>query len=78
MYFNDMMFSPQYVSPEYYSQIQTQVAQYHFEQNTEQVKALKAFQDMCEAVKKLDDQHQQELFVACLGVMAKEFRWTSH
>ncbi len=78
MYFNDRMFNPQYVNPTYYSQAQIQIAQYSFEQNTEQAKALKAFRDMCEAVKKLDDRHQQELFMACLGVMAKEFGWASH
>lgn len=75
MYFNDKMFNPLYVNPVYYNQVQSQIAQYNFEQNTEQIKALKAFHDMCEAVKKLDDQHQQELFVSCLGVMAKEFGW---
>lgn len=78
MYFNDRMFNPQYVNPTYYNQIQAQIAQYNFEQNTEQAKALKAFREMCEAVKRLDEQHQQELFMACLGVMAKEFGWTSY
>lgn len=75
MYFNDKMFNPQYVNPVYYNQVQAQIAQYNFKQNTEQAKALKAFRDMCEAVKNLDDQHQQELFVSCLGVMAREFGW---
>ena len=78
MYFNDRMFNPQYVNQTYYNQIQAQIAQYNFEQNTEQAKALKAFREICEAVKKLDEQHQQELFMACLGVMAKEFEWTSY
>lgn len=59
MYFNDRMFNPQYVNPTYYNQIQAQIAQYNFEQNTEQAKALKAFREMCEAVKKLDEQHQR-------------------
>lgn len=75
MYFNDKMFNPLYVNSAYYNQVQAQIAQYNLEQNAEQTKALKAFRDMCEAVKKLDDQHQQELFVSCLGVMAKEFGW---
>ena len=57
MYFNDKMFNPQYVNPVYYNQVQAQIAQYNFKQNTEQAKALKA------------------LFVACLGVMAREFGW---
>ena len=78
MYFNDRMFNPQYVNQTYYNQIQAQIAQYNFEQNTEQAKALKAFREICEAVKKLDEQHQQELFMACLGVMSKEFEWTSY
>ena len=51
MYFNDRMFNLQYVNPAYYNQVQAQIVQYNFEQNTEQAKAFKVFHDMCEAVR---------------------------
>lgn len=34
-----------------------------------------AVSDLCKAVKKMDEQHQQEAFLACLTVIAKEFDW---
>lgn len=75
MYFNERMFNPQYVNPTYYNQMQAQIAQYQLQQNVEVAKAVKAMRDMCKAVKKMDDQHQQEAFMACLGVMSQEFNW---
>ena len=75
MYFNDKMFNPQYVNPGYYNQMQAQIAQYRFQQDIEVAKTVKAVRDMCESVKKMDEQHQQEAFMACLGVIAKEFGW---
>lgn len=75
MYFNDRMFNPQYVNPIYYNQIQAQETQYQFQQTVEVAKTVKAMSDMCAAVKKMDEQHQQEAFIACLGVMAQEFGW---
>lgn len=35
----------------------------------------KAIHDLCEAVKQLDDQHQQNAFYACLAEIAREFNW---
>ena len=67
------MFNPQYVNLEYYRQIQQR--QYEANQNEEVGKAVKAIRDLCEAVKELDDQHQQMAFYACLAEMAREFNW---
>lgn len=75
MYFNERMFNPQYVNPGYYNQMQTQITQYQFQQNVEVAKTVKAMRDMCESVKKMDEQHQKEAFMACLNVMAQEFGW---
>lgn len=75
MYFNEKMFNPQYVNPAYYNHVQAQMTKCNFEQNVEVAKMVKAFRDMCEAVKKMDEQHQQEAFMACLVVMAEEFNW---
>ena len=74
-YYCDMMFNPQYVNPAYYNQVQAQVAQYNFEQNMEIAKTVQAVRDLCKAMKKMDNQHQQEAFMASLAVMAQEFGW---
>ena len=71
--FYNQMFNPQYVNLEYYRQIQQR--QYEANQNEEVGKAVKAIRDLCEAVRELDDQHQQMAFYACLAEMAREFNW---
>lgn len=71
--FYDQMFNPQYVNLEYYHQIEQR--QYEVKQDKEIAKAVKAIHDLCEAVKQLDNQHQQIAFSACLAEMAKEFNW---
>ena len=45
------------------------------EQNEEVAKVVKAFHDLCEAASKLDPQHQQIAFQACLAQFAVEQRW---
>lgn len=67
------MFNPQYVNLQYYKQIENM--QYQVKQNKEVINAVKAIHDLCEAVKQLDDHHQQIAFSACLAEMAKEFNW---
>lgn len=71
--FYNQMFNPQYVNMQYYYQLQQQ--QYEAKQNEEVEKAVKAIHDLCEAVKQLDDQHQQVTFYACLAEIAREFNW---
>ena len=72
-YFNSMMFNPQYVNPNYYSQIQQN--NYNMEQNKKVFDAVKATHELCQAVKYMDEQHQQEAFKACLETLAQEFGW---
>lgn len=62
--FYDRMFNPQYVNPNYYHMLQQQ--QYECKQQEEIAKVLKAFHNLCEAAGKLDAQHQQITFQACL------------
>ena len=69
----NQLFNPQYVNIEYYHQLQLQ--QYEAKQNEEVKKAVKAIHDLCEAVKQLDDQHQQNAFYACLAEIARHFNW---
>lgn len=75
MYFNNMMFNPQYVNPDYYQQ--ARIMQYNYEQDCEVLKATKAMRDLCRAVNKMDDAHQREAFLKCLAVMAEESGWNA-
>lgn len=75
MYFTNAMFNSQYVNPNYYNQRRDLIRQYNSWQDSEVIKAAHAMSDLCNAVKKMDEQHQQEAFFACLEVMAKEFGW---
>lgn len=77
MYFTDTMFNPQYANPQYYWQQQAAIQQYNFQQNSEVAKAAHAMQDLCKAVKKMDEQHQREAVLACLEVIAREFNWSA-
>ena len=71
--FYNQMFNPQYVNLQDYRQIEQ--LQYEAKQNEEIGKAVNAIHDLCEAVKQLDDRHQQIAFSACLAEMAREFNW---
>lgn len=75
MNFNNQMFNPQYVNQQYYNSIRAEIEKYNYEQNKEVINAVKAMHDLCEAIKKLDGQHQQTAFYACLAQMAKEMNW---
>ena len=71
--FYNQMFNPQYVNAGYYRQIMYQ--KYESEQNKEVANAVKAIQDLCKAVKQLDEYHSQIAFNACLAELAREFHW---
>lgn len=75
MNFHNQMFNQSYVNSEYYYQHQTQVQQYKSEQSCEVVKAVNAVRDLCEAVKNMDGQHQEQAFYLCLAEMANQFGW---
>lgn len=74
MYFNEMMFNHEFVNPTYYQQMQAQMA-YQESQEKEVINAAKACREMCQAAKKLDEQHQQKAFLACLNVLGAEYGW---
>ena len=70
--FYNQMFNPTYVNQSFY---QSAMWQYQQDQNAEVQKAVKAMRDLCEAVNKLDAEHQQQAFYACLTVLAGELGW---
>lgn len=73
-YLYNRMFNPQYVNPIYFHN-NTQQIQYAQQQDKKVFDAVKAVQDLCKAVKDMDEQHQQIAFILCLGEMSKEFGW---
>ena len=73
--FYDQMFNPAYVNQNFYQSIPQAMWQYQQSQNAEVQKAVKATHDLCEAVNKLDAEHQQQAFYACLTVLAGELGW---
>ena len=75
MYFNQQMFNPNTVNPQYYQSIRNQIMTYEANQNLEVTKAVKAIHDLYEAVKKMDEPHQKEAFFLCLGQMAADMNW---
>ena len=68
-----MMFNPQYVNPDYYNQIRQ--FEYKQKQDKKVKDAINAMHDLCDAVKDMDQEHQQQAFLGCLGVMAEELHW---
>ena len=76
--FYNQMFNPPYVNQSFSQSIPSQTMwQYRQDQNAEVQKAVKATRDLCEAVNKLDAEHQQQAFYACLAVLATELGWNS-
>ena len=75
MYFNQQMFNPTTVNPQYYQSVRNQILAYEANQDLEVAKAVKAVRDLCEAVKKMDEAHQKEAFFLCLGQMAADMNW---
>ncbi|MBQ3841839.1 MAG: hypothetical protein II820_04005 [Ruminiclostridium sp.] len=73
--FYDQMFNPNYNNPNYYQQIQNQIYQYQQEQDKEVYNAVKGFRDWCDAMTKLDQQHQQQAIVLCLNEIARNRGW---
>lgn len=74
--FYDQMFNPTYVNQSFYQSIPSQTMwQYQQDQNAEVQKAVKAIYDLCEAVNKLDAEHQQQAFCVCLGIIAGRIGW---
>lgn len=75
-YFYDAMFNPQYVNPDNYK-LQRQM-QHKYDQDKKVADAVKAIHDLCEAVKGMDQFHQQQAFQACLAQMALELGWNNY
>ena len=62
--------NPNYVNQTYFNQKQQEITQYKHEQDEEVFNAVKACHDMLDAVRKLDEQHQEKAFNLCLTEIA--------
>ncbi len=71
------MFNQQYVSQNNYAQLQYEINRYQANQSNEVIKAVKAMHDLCDAVKNMDTEHQQQATALCLAEIAREFGWQS-
>ena len=72
LFYNEM-FNPQYVNAAYYAQQEEYIRQ--IKQDEDVLKAADAARDLCTAVKRMDEQHKQTAFLACLAVLAEEYGW---
>ena len=75
MNYYEQMFNPQYVNQQNYHEFLKQLQEYNNEQNKEINNAVKAIHDYCEAMKKLDPQHQKIANQYCLIEIAKALNW---
>ena len=74
--FYNQMFNPTYVNQSFYQSIPLQTMwQFQKDLNAEVQKSVNATRDLCEAVNKLDAEHQQQAFCVCLGIIAAELGW---
>ena len=74
-YFQTMMFNPQYVNADSYHHMMQHQQQYEADQNKKVADAVKAMHDLCEAVRGMDNAHQQTAFAYCLAEIGREFNW---
>lgn len=73
--FYDWSFNPQYINQRVYVDYQTQIQAYERQQTYEVANAAKKLKDYLDAAKTVDNNHQEELFIACLAVLANELNW---
>lgn len=73
--FSNWAYNPQYINPQAYSQYQAQIQAYEQQQNYEVVNTAHKLKEYLDAAKKVDNNHQDELFIACLAVLANELDW---
>lgn len=74
-YFNNWYYNPNYFNQQTYYAQQAQMLAYEQNQQVEVIKARKAFNDLMDAVQRMDAAHQQEVAVLCLSDFAQRNGW---
>ena len=75
--FSNWAYNPQYINQQAYFQYQAQIQAYEQQQNIEVIKTANKFKEYLDAAQKVDDNHKQELFFACLAVIADKMNWNN-
>ncbi len=73
--FANWSYNPQYINPQVYVDYQAQIRSYEQQQSLEVMKTANKFREYLNAAEKVDDMHKQELFFACLAVVAEKMNW---
>ena len=74
--FNEWLYNPNYINPQAYHDQQIRITQeYERDQQKEILNAHKALNDFLDAVQKVDNQHQEQLFMVCFGEIARRNQW---
>ena len=74
--FNEWLYNPNYINAQTYRDQQIQIMQeYEQTQQKEIIKAHKALMDFLDAAQKVDNNHQEKLFMVCFGEIAKRNQW---
>lgn len=73
--FSNWAYNPQFINQQTFMQYQAQIQAYEQQQSIEVIKTVNKFKEYLDAAKKVDDNHKQELFFACLAVIADEMNW---
>jgi predicted adenine nucleotide alpha hydrolase (AANH) superfamily ATPase len=73
--FMNWYYNPDYFNQQTYYAQQAQIQMYEQKQQVEVIKARKAFNDLMEAVQKMDLAHQHETGILCLADFARRNGW---
>jgi hypothetical protein len=73
--FNNWAYNPQYINQQSFLENQAQIQAYEEQQNFAVAEAATKFREYLNAASQVDNNHQQELFFACLAVVAEQMNW---
>ena len=73
--FEEQMFNPQYMNPDYYKDNHAMLQNCAKEQSDHVIKAVHAFTDMMDEIQKMDKAHQEQTFSLCYYELAKRNGW---
>lgn len=73
--FYSWAYNPEYINQQVYMQYQAQIQAYEQQQSYEVANTVHKFKEYLDSAKKVDDNHAEELYFACLAVLANELRW---
>lgn len=74
-FFDNWYYNPNYFNQQTYFAQRAQIRTYEQNQQVEVLKARKAFNDLMDAVQKMDVAHQQEVSLFCLADFAHRNGW---